>query len=162
LVYFGSYSMGMCWPSCLVLLLAAFCSSSSANQISCSELGFKETLLCSSCDDLEKFVPDKDLISDCQKCCAEEGDKNSKKNYVSAKLVVCQCPKHVSTFPAAYEFINKESKDFPNFSVEYKSGTDPILQLVDSNGSVDSLSIDHWKTENIREFLKERLPGNVN
>lgn len=46
----------------LIIYLFSFYKISSSNELNCNELGFKETLLCSSCKDLEKFISDKGNI----------------------------------------------------------------------------------------------------
>jgi len=36
-------------------------------------------------------------------------------------------------------------------------GADPVLQMTDQNGNVETQAIDTWKTENLIEFLNEKL-----
>jgi len=71
------------------LLFSLLLGLASAQNPSCEARGFKETLLCSSCEEFAKYVPDEELIQDCKACCAKENDITAKK-YVSARLVVCQ------------------------------------------------------------------------
>jgi hypothetical protein len=42
----------------IILIFLNYCASDDAQQKGCLELGFKETVLCSSCDDLAQFVHD--------------------------------------------------------------------------------------------------------
>jgi len=75
-------------------LLALFVSifsfvASEGSGPSCTELGFKETLICSSCTDLATFVPDQDLFAECKRCCAEENEKTVSIKYSAANLIVC-------------------------------------------------------------------------
>jgi len=62
----------------------------SADSNSCSVLGFKETLICSTCDQLESYIKDQELIDDCKRCCAEEKDASvAKLLYKHITLQVC-------------------------------------------------------------------------
>eukprot|EP01132_Coremiostelium_polycephalum_P003570 gene3570-4448_t len=67
-------------------------SSSMSTSLSCHDLGFTETLLCSTCTDFEEF---------------------------------------------------------------YEGGAAPRLEVTDSEGKEEKLSIDSWKTENLEEYLKD-------
>jgi len=78
----------MLWISCFSSITGSI--SQVDNMESCTSLGFRETLLCSTCQDLEKFVPDKEIVDDCKKCCAEESDMETIIHYVSARLQVCK------------------------------------------------------------------------
>jgi len=59
--------------------------------------------------------------------------------------------------PHINEFVEKEAQHFANFQINYVNGADPVLDLVDQSGNTEQLSIDNWKTENIKEFLEEKL-----
>ncbi len=59
----------------VISLLSSGVITPSSGLESCTRLGFKETLICSSCDDLAQFVKEEELIEDCRRCCAEERDK---------------------------------------------------------------------------------------
>jgi len=141
---------------CLVLCCCTIIMSTvvAATTPSCGELGFKETLLCSRCNDLAQFVPNEDLIKDCRRCCAEES-ATMQTHYSSATLTICQCKLH--RFPHINEFIQKEASNFPALTIDYANAADPVFELKDSNGNVELLSIDNWKTEQIIEFLQEKL-----
>ena len=54
-------------------------------------------------------------------------------------------------------FIEKESKELTNVKVSYKYAAMPKLILKDGNGQRESIRVDGWKTEHIREFLLDRL-----
>ena len=47
------------YPRVAQVLVVLFMGIVAANGLSCQELGFRETLLCSSCKQLEQYVPDK-------------------------------------------------------------------------------------------------------
>jgi len=74
-----------------VLVVASLLVGNGSADLSCSELGFKETLLCSTCNDLESFVPDKELVNECRKCCDEEEEGTTlDKKFKRATLTVCK------------------------------------------------------------------------
>ena len=53
----------------------------------CKQLGFSDTLLCSSCVEFEKHTNHEQLVSDCKRCCVEE--ETVEEFYTSAKITVC-------------------------------------------------------------------------
>jgi len=47
---------------------------------------------------------------------------------------------------------------FPNFSVEYVRGADPILNVYDDQDQmIESMGIDKWDTDTLTAFLEENL-----
>jgi len=56
--------------------------------------------------------------------------------------------------------VDKEASQFPKFIIDYVSGADPTLELTDSQGKKEKMNVDSWKTEHLREFLKEKLTMN--
>ncbi|EGG15048.1 15 kDa selenoprotein [Cavenderia fasciculata] len=42
------------------------------SKLNCHDLGFTDSLLCSSCTDFEEFVADPSLVEECKNCCAQE------------------------------------------------------------------------------------------
>ena len=69
------------------LLLAQ--SFSAAGGSNCEAAGFlAESLACSKCESLAKFVKDEALVSLCGGCC--KNDTDAGKVYRKAKLEVCQ------------------------------------------------------------------------
>jgi len=140
----------------VLFILISAVSKSLSSTLSCTELGFKETLVCSSCDELERFVPDEELSKDCRRCCAEEEEKAVEApRFVRARLVVCQCK--FGRYPTIAEFCKKESTQFRNLQIDYVQAADPVLHLTASNGNVEKVSINDWKTEHIVEFLNDKL-----
>lgn len=51
---------------------------------------------------------------------------------------------------------------FPNLSIKYVRGADPVIKLMDDEGEVmETLAIDKWNTDSVEEFLNTYLltPG---
>ncbi|RWS14421.1 15 kDa selenoprotein-like protein, partial [Dinothrombium tinctorium] len=48
-------------------------------------------------------------------------------------------------------------QQFPDFSVRYVRGSDPIIKLYDQVDNVVEMSIQKWNTDTVEEFLKEHL-----
>lgn len=47
---------------------------------------------------------------------------------------------------------------FPNLQIKYVRGLDPIVKLLDKNGSVkETLSITKWNTDTVQEFFETHL-----
>lgn len=66
---------------CVAFVLFVF---SSAND--CSQYGFTENLMCTTCKKMGKYIEDKELMEKCLSCCIEE--KQASK-YVEGRLEVC-------------------------------------------------------------------------
>jgi len=60
-------------------------------------------------------------------------------------------------YPHVKEFVDKHASGFSNLNVEYIGGMEPTLKMTTESDSVDTLLIDSWKTENVLEFLNEKL-----
>ncbi|EDO43335.1 predicted protein, partial [Nematostella vectensis] len=56
-------------------------------------------------------------------------------------------------------FVRSDRPDkFPNLRVEFVRGSDPILKLHGDDGGIkEELSIEKWDTDNVEEFLMEKL-----
>jgi len=65
----------------------------------------------------------------------------------------------VGHFPQINAFIRGDkSKKFPNLSVKYTRGAEPVIKLLDAAGEeVDELNIQKWDTDTIDEFLTAHL-----
>ena len=51
---------------------------------------------------------------------------------------------------------------FPNLTIKYVRGADPVIKLMDEDGDVmETLAIDKWNTDSVEEFLNTYLilPG---
>ncbi|KAK4328234.1 hypothetical protein Pmani_001353 [Petrolisthes manimaculis] len=95
----------------------------------------KANLLCSSCDTLKEFNLDI-LEANCRQCC----------NIDDVQAFV------KSDRPAS----------FPNLTIKYVRGADPVIKLMDKDGDVmETLAIDKWNTDSVEEFLNTYLllPG---
>jgi len=122
----------------------------------CSLLGFnKANLLCSSCDQLVKFQLSS-LREHCLQCCQIDEAK-SIKVYAKARLEVCTCK--FGAYPQIQAFIKSERpKKYPNLTIRYVRGLDPLIKLMDSNGNVQEvLAIERWDTDTVDEFLSTHL-----
>ena len=65
-------------------------SSSGLSSEACESKGFNRAdLVCSSCDDLVQFKIKESIVSDCRKCCKDDGKKLERIKYPRAILEVC-------------------------------------------------------------------------
>jgi len=128
----------------------------SIQQETCSDKGFTDSLLCSSCIDLEQHVHDAELVAECKECCSAEADDQDK-TYVSAQLVSCRCPHHINSFPHIFEFIDKKASAYPKLKTIDQRGSPPVLKLTDVEGNIEVLNIESWKTEHLEQFLREKI-----
>jgi len=125
----------------------------------CTKLGFnKNNLLCSSCDQLEKYNLAL-LKNNCADCCQSDGDGETKtvKKYAKARLEVCGWK--LGSFPQVQAFVKSDKPGkFPNFSVKYMGGQMPQIKLMEADDTVaETLSITKWDTDTIVEFLQTYL-----
>merc|ERR1711974_237459 len=121
----------------------------------CEELGFSEDLLCSDCDNLQKFVKEQKLIEECQSCCVEDSDVLQSK-FDSAVLVVSRSTIENREVHIA-KFIKEELEAFPKVSVRYMPGAISTLQLYKGDTVADSLRISQWSSVELREFLQSKV-----
>ena len=48
--------------------------------------------------------------------------------------------------------------EFSNLEIRYKRGADPMLYMKDASGDVkETLAIDSWNTDSVKEYLTARL-----
>ncbi|KAK6627184.1 hypothetical protein RUM44_009661 [Polyplax serrata] len=123
----------------------------------CTSLGFnKANLLCSVCDQLVDFKLD-NLKESCYECCNKDDIPENTKKYSKARLEVCTCK--FGAYPQIEAFIKSDRPaKFPNLSIRYVRGLDPIIKLMDKEGNiVETLAIDKWNTDSVEEFLKTYL-----
>ncbi|KAA6422696.1 MAG: hypothetical protein FRX49_07232 [Trebouxia sp. A1-2] len=66
------------------------------------------------------------------------------------------CKHRLREFPHVETFVRERSESYPNIKVKYYFGSPPRLNLK-SGSSSESIRIDHWKTEHIEEYLKDKL-----
>ena len=85
----------MLWPALFALVGQFLTESVAIHSIEeCRSLGFHTpTLLCSSCDDIQRFdIQDKPIItSNCKNCCTDDGKtlESRESKYPKAILEVC-------------------------------------------------------------------------
>ncbi|OMO91846.1 Thioredoxin-like protein [Corchorus capsularis] len=151
--------------SLIIVLISstAVIVSSSGEQLSSKQyedLGFTGLALCSDCNTLSEYVKDKELVSDCLKCCTEDSDDSiSKITYSGAILEVCM--RKLVFYPEIVGFIEEEKDKFPTVKVQYLFNSPPKLIMLDEEGQhKETIRIDNWKREHILQFLGERVKPN--
>ncbi|XP_059655135.1 uncharacterized protein LOC132302312 [Cornus florida] len=133
---------------------------STAEQLSskeCETLGFTGLALCSDCNTFAEYVKDKELVSDCLKCCTEDSDDSmSKIIYSGAVLEVCM--RKLVFYPEIVGFIEEEKEKFPSVKVQYIFNSPPKLIMLDDDGQYkETIRVDNWKREHILQFLREKV-----
>ncbi|KAK1293936.1 hypothetical protein QJS10_CPA16g00124 [Acorus calamus] len=144
-----------------LILLLSLCSLVRGDQQlspkQCEELGFTGLALCSDCNTFAEYVKDQELVTDCRKCCVDDTDDSlSKVTYFGAILEVCM--RKLVFYPEVVGFIEEEKDQFPAVKVQYAYSSPPKLILLDEDGhQKETIRIDNWKREHIRQFLKEKV-----
>ncbi|KAK3853017.1 hypothetical protein Pcinc_040418 [Petrolisthes cinctipes] len=68
-----------------------------------------------------------------------------------------------NSFPQVQAFVKSDRPAaFPNLTIKYVRGADPVIKLMDEDGDVmETLAIDKWNTDSVEEFLNTYLllPG---
>ncbi|KAL5990923.1 hypothetical protein ACLOJK_011828 [Asimina triloba] len=79
--------------------------------------------------------------------------------YSGAILEVCM--RKLVFYPEVVAFIEEEKDQFPSLKVQYVYASPPRLALLDADGHLmETIRIDNWKREHIRQFLREKVkPG---
>lgn len=143
----------------VVVVLALFHGASSEQLSSreCENLGFTGLALCSDCNTLSEYVKDKELVSDCLKCCTEDSnDATTKITYSGALLEVCM--RKLVFYPEVVGFIEDEKDQFPSVKVQYVFNSPPKLIMLDNAGQhKETIRIDNWKREHILQYLREKV-----
>lgn len=93
----------------------------------------------------------------CYECCNKDDVPENTKKYAKARLEVCTCK--FGSYPQIEAFIKSDRPaKFPNLTIRYVRGLDPIIKLMDKEGNVvETLAIDKWNTDSVEEFLKTYL-----
>ncbi|KAK1270447.1 hypothetical protein QJS04_geneDACA014185 [Acorus gramineus] len=147
-----------------LILLLSLCSlvrgDQQLNPKQCEDLGFTGLALCSDCNTFAEYVKDQELVTDCRKCCVDDTDDSlSKVTYSGAILEVCM--RKLVFYPEVVGFIEEEKDQFPAVKVQYAYSSPPKLILLDEDGhKKETIRIDNWKREHIRQFLKEKVRSN--
>ncbi|XP_021291280.1 selenoprotein F [Herrania umbratica] len=147
----------------VIISSTAVIVSSSREQLSskqCEDLGFTGLALCSDCNTFSEYVKDKELISDCLKCCTEDSDDSiSKITYSGAILEVCM--RKLVFYPEIVGFIEEEKDKFPTVKLQYLFNSPPKLIMLDDEGQhKETIRIDNWKREHVLQFLQEKVKRN--
>ncbi|GMI78655.1 hypothetical protein HRI_001534800 [Hibiscus trionum] len=146
----------------IIISSPALIVSSSTEQLSskqCEDLGFTGLALCSDCNTFYEYVKDKELMSDCLKCCMEDSDDYvSKIKYSGAILEVCM--RKLVFYPEIVGFIEEEKSKFPSVKVQYLFNSPPKLIMLDDEGQhKETIRIDNWKREHLLQFLRDKARG---
>ncbi|XP_078432632.1 selenoprotein family protein [Wolffia australiana] len=143
-----------------VLVLAISLPFVFADQLStkeCEDLGFSGLALCSDCDAFAEYVKNDELVADCRKCCTEDSDDSSSKVMFSG-AVLQVCTRKLTYYPELLTFIEEEKDQFPAVKIQYVYSSPPKLVMVDEDGNhQETIRIDNWKREHIRQFLREKV-----
>ncbi|XP_072992720.1 uncharacterized protein [Typha latifolia] len=123
----------------------------------CEDLGFTGLALCSDCSTFAEYVKNEELVSDCRKCCSEDSDDSiSKVAYSGAILELCM--RKMVFYPEIVAFIEEDKNEFPYLDVRYAYASPPKLIMLDNEDHPkETIRIDNWKREHIRQFLKEKV-----
>jgi len=149
-------------PGGLTLFILSFLTSwvAEAAELTlaeCRDLGFdKHTLQCSSCDILTE-VNLSVLKPNCTSCCIQDNVNAEATKYPKARLEVCGW--RLGAYPQVQAFVKSDRpKAFPNLTIKYVRGADPIIKLMEEDGEVmETLAIDKWNTDSVEEFLQMYL-----
>lgn len=81
----------------------------------------------------------------------------AQRRYPKAILEVCTCK--FRAYPQIQAFIKSgRPAKFPNLTIKYVRGLDPIVKLLDKSGNVkETLSITKWNTDTVEEFFETHL-----
>lgn len=124
----------------------------------CRSLGFHTpTLLCSSCDDIQRFeIQDKPVItSNCKNCCSDDEKTLESRESKYPKAILEVCGWRLGAYPQVAAFIKSDRvQRYPGLTIKYVRGKDPIIKLLDEDDDVvEELAIDKWNTDSVEEFL---------
>lgn len=93
----------------------------------------------------------------CSECCQKDDIVQTTRKYPKAVLEVCTCK--FGAYPQIQAFIKSDRPNkFPNLTIRYLRGLDPIIKLYDENEDVaETLSITKWNTDTVEEFFQTHL-----
>lgn len=80
-----------------------------------------------------------------------------RKRYARAVLEVCTCK--FGAYPQIQAFVKSDRPaKFANLKIKYVRGLDPIVKMMDRDGTVrETLSINKWNTDTVQEFFETHL-----
>ncbi|CAL4972709.1 unnamed protein product [Urochloa decumbens] len=132
----------------VLMCCSGICGAERLGARECEDLGFTGLALCSDCNALSEFVKDQELVDDCRKCCTEDSDDSISK----------VCMRKLVFYPEVVGFLEEDKDDFPYVEARYSYGSPPKLIMLDDKGEhKETIRIDNWKREHIRQFLKEKV-----
>ncbi|CAL4960025.1 unnamed protein product [Urochloa decumbens] len=132
----------------VLMCCSRICGAERLGARECEDLGFTGLALCSDCNALSEFVKDQELVDDCRKCCTEDSDDSISK----------VCMRKLVFYPEVVGFLEEDKDDFPYVEARYSYGSPPKLIMLDDKGEhKETIRIDNWKREHIRQFLKEKV-----
>merc|ERR1719217_1332881 len=134
----------------------------------CNDLGFSESLLCTTCDRLRDFLPSgaatqkkaaaadsEKLISECNSCCKAESSQ------VYAKAIFYTDPFSVEVNQDIEDFVKRKADAFPNLKVKLVDGARTTIQLFregeDEDNSNEYINAHGLKSDEIRDFISLKL-----
>lgn len=93
----------------------------------------------------------------CIGCCQKDSAVPASKKYARAVLEVCTCK--FGAYPQIQAFVKSDRPaKFPNLTIKYVRGLDPIVKMIDHDGNVaETLSINKWNTDTVQEFFETHL-----
>jgi len=152
-----SLSVAAAVAAVALLCFSGLCHGERLGARECEDLGFTGLALCSDCNALSEFVKDQELVEDCRKCCTEDSDDSiSKLTFSGAIIEVCM--RKLVFYPEVVGFLEEDKDDFPYVEARYSYGSPPKLIMLDDKGEQkETIRIDNWKREHIRQFLKEKV-----
>uniref|UniRef100_A0A7S4NRG0 Selenoprotein F/M domain-containing protein n=1 Tax=Paramoeba aestuarina TaxID=180227 RepID=A0A7S4NRG0_9EUKA len=143
--------MALCFLVALCLLGPVAALSSEE----CANLGFSDSLVCSSCTHLSRFVDEEDLVNECKLCCTPDAD--DEKTFTMAELVHS---KYLSE--SLNTFLDKNP--FPDTALKVRQlerFIHPLikfLEIVDEKLVVVEVhEIVGWSYDDIVAFLNKKL-----
>lgn len=82
---------------------------------------------------------------------------STSRRYPKAVLEVCTCK--FGAYPQIQAFVKSDRPaKFPNLTIKYLRGLDPIVKLLNEDGDVvEVLSITKWNTDTVEEFFETHL-----
>ncbi|KAI3848572.1 hypothetical protein MKW92_021705 [Papaver armeniacum] len=141
----------------LLFLVAPLVSGEELSTKECENLGFNGLALCSDCNTFAEYVKNEELVSDCKKCCTEDSDDSTSKITYSGALIEV-CMRKLVFYPEIVGFIEEEKDQFRSLKVQYIFNSPPKLVMLNEEGQhKETIRIDNWKREHIRQFLKKKM-----
>jgi hypothetical protein len=127
----------------------------------CLSLGFNtESLVCQTCDHLQRVLGDDELFNDCLSCCTKITEEN-----LFSRVVLEVDDRFVPSFPNLPSII-KTIKDFRRkeentkiLKIRYRFGSPPLLKLFkgEEETSSEVVPLHSWSLDDFTDYIKEHL-----